>query len=74
MSGAQVLRILRTVLSTADPLMQQTKGSSPLSSRRDDSAGDIWFETKWGMTILVVAACLAGSGLLLYLAIYMAWF
>jgi hypothetical protein len=52
--------------------MSTTK--TPLSSQahRDETAGDIWFETKWGMTMFVVAACLAGSGLLLYLAIYWA--
>jgi hypothetical protein len=54
-------------------LMNTTKTPASSQVPRDDTAGDIWFETKWGMTIFVVAACLAGSGLLLYLAIYLAW-
>ncbi len=56
-------------------------GDAPMSSRRtlpsqlprEETAGNIWFETKWGMTMFVLAACLAASGLILYLAIYMAW-
>ncbi len=53
--------------------MNTTKTPASSQVPRDDTAGDIWFETRWGMTIFVVAACLAGSGLLLYLAIYWAW-
>lgn len=43
------------------------------SSSQDETAGDIWFETRWGIAMLVLAACLAGSGLLVYVAINMAW-
>lgn len=53
--------------------MQAKKNPSSAAPHRDESVGDIWFETKWGMTMFVLAACLAGSGLLWYLAIYMAW-
>lgn len=53
--------------------MNTTKTPVTSQPRHDDTADDIWFETKWGMTMFVVAACLAGSGLLFYLAIYWAW-
>jgi hypothetical protein len=56
-------------------------GAVPMPSRRalstessqGDTARDIWFETRWGMAMFVVAACLAASALLFYLALYMAW-
>lgn len=53
--------------------MNTTKTPVTSQPRHDDTVDDIWFETKWGMTMFVVAACLAGSGLLFYLAIYWAW-
>lgn len=54
--------------------MQAKKSPASASSHhRDKIVGDIWFETKWGMAMFVLAAFLAGSGLLWYLALYMAW-
>jgi len=52
-----------------------TKTRSSAAERpREEEIGDVWFETRWGMTMFVLAACLAGTGLLFYLATYMAWF
>lgn len=69
-----VLRILRTSSQRCFQLMQAKKSPASASSHhRDKIVGDIWFETKWGMAMFVLAAFLAGSGLLWYLALYMAW-
>jgi len=45
----------------------------PASPRPPEMVDAVWFETRWGIAMCVLAVCLAGSALLLYLAIYLAW-
>lgn len=51
--------------------MESTK--QPASPRPPEMVDAVWFETRWGIAMCVLAVCLAGSALLLYLAIYLAW-